>query len=309
MSQRQYLWLPALAVFSLSACMPKDAENNSPSAPFSLPPQDGFVLDYNAMSSAQSKAIVSAVDHYDYSDSAMSKVIQDYSDSAPSQATQGFLKISNHSFAAFRVAAWNVLTAVGMAIPKASFLEAFKHSPTPLADGIWQWAYSLKVGLHTYHAKLQGQLLDGQVNWEMYLSRADGEFTDVNWYSGSHDIAMTAGDWTLRQRADDGVLSDLIQIDWQRDPTAGTRHIRYTNVNDNGYIENGVTASGGFDAYFNINNTDLPAVINIEWDKADKSGRVKSSNTVEQSHFGHAEWNCWQGTADTDPYDDTACVE
>ena len=301
------LSLVTLGIVTLTACGPAEDES-SPSAPFSLPPQDSFVLDFNGINSAQSKAISDALSYYDYSDAPMSKVIQDYSDSAPSHAALD--GVGNHAFAGARVLGWSVATALGTAIPIASFQEAFRHKPTSLGDGRWQWAYSVTVLFVRYNAKLIGHLEGEQLQWEMYLSRADGTFTDVNWYSGTHDIGVTAGSWTLRKLIDGSTTetTDVIAIDWQRDTVAGTRNIRYTNLADNGYIENGISTATDYNAYFNIDNQVLPAVINIEWNNINKDGRVKSSNTTAPTHFGHADWNCWQGTDDATPYADVACT-
>ncbi|MDH5218924.1 MAG: hypothetical protein OEX19_14580 [Gammaproteobacteria bacterium] len=306
--------LSIFIILSISACVPPK-EDSVPSdetdvveAPFGLPPQLSFVMDYSAMDSPSSKLVTRALGYYDYDGVPMSKVIQDYSSSVPSYATQGLFKVSNHNFAAARVAGWSLLTTVGMAIPTASFIKAFEVDPTSIGDGKWQWAYSVTAALKTYNARLIGKVVNDQVTWEMYLSRSDGEFTDVNWYSGAHNVAATSGSWTIRQRDNStGDVSDFIKIDWERDLTAGTRNIRYTNMTNDGYIENGISADATFDAYFNIDNKDLPAVINIEWNTSDKSGRVRSSNVDRSDHFGHVDWNCWDTDTAVSPFSDVDC--
>lgn len=300
----------------LSGCVPpKDDsdtgssdETASTDAPFELPPQLSFVMDYSAMDSPSSKLVSNALGYYDYEGAPMGKVIEDYSNSVPRYATQGLIKISNHDFAAARVVAWNLVTLVGMAIPTASYIKAFEADPTSIGDGKWQWAYSVTVAQKTYEARLVGKLVNEQVTWEMYLSRSDGEFTDVNWYSGTHNVAATSGSWTIRQRDNStGEVSDFIKIDWERDIAAGTHNIRYTNLADNGYIENGISSDTSYDAYFNIDNKTLPAVINIEWNSADLSGRVRSSNVDRSDHFGHVDWNCWDTKAAASSFADIDC--
>lgn len=294
-----------LVSFTFSACTP-DEEKIATTAPFDLPPQEAFLLDFSALESASSKAITHSLSYYDYSGAPIGKVIQDYSDSQPGYAALN--SISNFNFSAFRVGAWNLISVAVMAIPTASFLEAFNHQPTATADGKWQWSYSVTVLLQRYDARLVGAIVGDQVVWEMYLSRGDGAFTDVNWYSGTHNLTATSGSWTLRQRDNTTeVVSDIIQIDWERDLTAGTRRIRYTNLSDNGYIENGISADASYDAYFNIDNKVLPALINIEWNSTDKNGRVKSSNITDPGHFGHIDWNCWDSATAVTPYADAIC--
>lgn len=309
-------WLSIILMLMVSGCvLPtpeetdiKDEDATTTEDQLNLPPQLSFVMNFSAMDSTTSGAASKALSYYDYGDASMDKVIQDYTDSVPSYATQGFIKVSNHDFAAARVAAWNLLTVIGMAVPTVSFVKAFEVDPTSLGDGKWQWAYSVKVGLHTFNARLVGQAISTEVNWEMYLSRGDGEFTDVNWYSGTHNLAATSGSWTIRQRNNStGDVSGFIDIDWERNLTNGTHHIRYTNPADEGYIENGITTDTTYDAYFNIDNKEAPALINIEWNSSDLSGRVRSSNIERSDHFGHADWNCWDTKTATTPFADIDC--
>ena len=291
------IWYVAILLIALSGCGPKEEVETT--VPFDLPPQDSFLLKFDAIVDPDTKAITDSLSYYDYSNAPISKITQDYTDSLPVNTAQS--GISNQAFAGLHVFGWSVLTLIGMAIPTATFVEAFNHTPTPIGNGKWQWAYSANVLLKTYDARLVGSIVNDQVVWEMYISRRDGEFSDVNWYSGTHNIAATSGSWTLRQRNDTtGVISDFIQIDWERDLIAGSRNIRYTNLDDNGYIENGISTATDYDAYFNIDNKAEPiALINIEWNSTDNNGRVRSNNTTSQAHFGHTDWNCWD-TALTD---------
>lgn len=307
MSSHRFIWVFIITTFALTGCFPKDDKPQQ--SAMDLPPQEGFVLNFDAMGSAATKATADALSYYDYSDAPMSKAIQDFTDSSPSFAALN--GPSNHFFAGARVFGWSLITFAGMALPTTSFLKAFQTQPTQLSTDSWQWSYSILLD-YTYHARLVGTINNNQVNWEMYISRGDGAFSDVNWYSGTHDLAGTSGSWTLRHDPGaTGAVSDFISIDWRRDPTAGTRHIRYTNIiagdpGNGGYIENGITTASPYDAYFNIDNRAIDAVINIEWNTTDKSGRVKSSNTTLTDHFGHIGWNCWYGQSALDPYGDNA---
>ena len=44
---------------------------------------------------------------------------------------------SNWSYAALNVGFWNIVGVVGLAVPVASFVESFKHSPVQQPDNSW----------------------------------------------------------------------------------------------------------------------------------------------------------------------------
>ena len=199
---------------------------------------------------------------------------------------------TNYTFAAVNVGVWNLIITVGLAVPVLTFAESFNHTPVLQPDGSWLWSYSKIIG-DTYAAKLNGKVSGGQVTWNMYISKTTGtnQFTDFNWFTGTADLAATAGNWTMRKNPTEQV--DLLSIDWHRNAAAGTGDIKFTNVEANateegGYISFKRTSDTPYDSFYDIYAKSANNLVNIEWNSTTKEGRV-----MNQQHFGDALWHYW----------------
>jgi hypothetical protein len=199
---------------------------------------------------------------------------------------------TNYTFAAVNVGVWNLIITVGLAVPVLTFAESFNHTPVLQPDGSWLWSYS-KTIVDTYSAKLNGKVSGGQVIWNMYISKTTGadQFTDFNWFTGTADLAATAGNWTMRKSPTEPV--DLLSIDWHRNAAAGTGDIKFTNVEANaaeegGYISFRRTSDTPYDSFYDIYAKSADNLINIEWNSVTKEGGV-----MNQQHFGDALWHYW----------------
>ncbi len=200
---------------------------------------------------------------------------------------------SNYNYAATNIGVWNLVLQVGLAIPVASFVEAFNHDPKKQSDGSWLWAYSFSVAGVPHTAKLYGKVAGTNVEWDMYISRAGG-YTDFHWYEGTSRIDGTQGTWTLMKDPDNARA--FISIEWHRNASAGTSDIKYTNVEVStdglgDYIHYGVTTNATYNAYYDINDASASSLIEIEWNRTTTAGRVK--NLV---HFGNEDWQYWDAT-------------
>ncbi len=195
----------------------------------------------------------------------------------------------NWTFSAINVGVWNIILTTGLIVPTAAFVEAFNHEPV-FVNGWWTLSYNFFPGGVTHTARLQGKVQDGQVIWEMYISRS-GLFTDFLWYSGVVELDGSEGQWILYTAPDDPVT--MLQIDWHRDADLGTADLKYTNIipeNDEngGYIFYGSTASDTFDRCYDIYHKSADNLTEIEWNFTTKVGRVK-----DETHFGDTDWHCW----------------
>ena len=142
--------------------------------------------------------------------------------------------------------------------------------------------------LHT--ASLHGIVTDS-VTWEMYITK-EGEFEDFLWYFGKCDFLATGGYWILHKNPTNDV--PLLQIDWERNYLDSTGSIKYTNVEpggaeNGGYIHYGLTLDEPYNAYYDIYNKGQDNLVEIEWNKLTKDGRVKN-----QQWFKDTEWHCWR---------------
>lgn len=213
------------------------------------------------------------------------------------------LSTSNHNFAAFNVGVWNAVIVVGLAVPVAAFLESFNHRPVRLLDGRWLRSYIVNVGGVMHTAQLYASLEGDEVHWEMVISKAR-YYKNFTWFTGVSRLDGTSGYWILNKNPQEPV--NLLRIDWHKDFSSHTGEIKYTNiepdsVENGGYINYGATSldtSGvSNDAFYDIYNKGQDDLIEIEWNRSSRAGRVRNLR-----HFGNEDWHYWDSAfQDTDP--------
>lgn len=259
------LLLAAVAMNTTGCMGPAGPANDQPP---DIPPASTMVMDFS-----------------EFNGSGNAKVIPDGRDPQTAQVINN----GNWGWSAIHVGVWSVIITVGLAVPVGSFAESFNHVPEQLDDGTWVWSYDTVVSGITYSAELHGLAVDGDIHWDMYVTKA-GDYENFHWFSGVSNLAGTAGTWTLNNSPNDP--QPLLQIDWTRDLTTNTGDIRYTNVVPNdpengGYIYYG-SSTGNFDTFYEIYNKGQDNTMNIEWNRDPGDGRVKDA-----SHFGDDLWHCW----------------
>jgi hypothetical protein len=265
----------SVVVLFLNGCKQEETDTTDnitqDSEPLEIPPAETFVMNFDTFVDSAARAAKTG----------------GYESLASIQST------SNYNYAAFNVGVWNVVITVGLAVPVATFLESFNHTPVLQSDGTWIWSYSVMIAGINHTAELHGKIVDGEVHWEMYVSKQD-VFTDFNWFSGTSYLDGTQGTWTLKKSPDDP--SPLLGIEWNRDLQTQTGDIKYTNIvpdgpENGGYIYYGTTSDPTYDAFYDIYNKGADDLIEIEWNRTAKNGRVRNLN-----HFGNEDWHYWDGS-------------
>jgi hypothetical protein len=253
-------WVMILSILLLPfASCQKDDQNEAPV----LPPESSFVIDFS-----------------------------EFTDGAKSEALNG--SYHHRNWAVINVAVWNTVIAVHLAVPVASFVEAFNHEPTQQADGSWLWLYQVAAGNNTYTAKLFGKGEGINITWKMYISKTGlGAFSDFLWYEGISNIAGTQGDWTLYKSPTENY--PFVGIEWYKnfDGTFGTT---YTNIvpggsENGGYISYEFTKETPYNAFYDIYNKGQNNLTEIQWHTVNKNGRIK-----DPKHFGTNNFYCWDST-------------
>ena len=245
------------SLLSLTGCKKDKAENKAPE----LPPQSGFVMNFSDFGKP-ADTLKSSLETTSY---------------------------NNWGYSYLNVAGWNIVLTVGLAVPVASYAEAFNHEAVYHPEtGNWTWSYNFNVGNIPYEAELTGALVSDSSSWEMRITKG-AEFSDFLWYSGKSDIAQTGGYWILKENP--AVPNNLLKIDWHKNANA-TADIRYTNVKpgnaeNGGYIFYG-TSLNSFDRFYNIYNKSLNNLTLIEWSSLHRNGHVKDPH-----HYQNTNWQCW----------------
>jgi hypothetical protein len=236
-SRLLYLALAMLIAVTLTAfngCS-DDEETTGPEgqAP-DLPPEYSFIMDFNDFP-------------------------QESSESGLPGTSLDALTQENFGWSAFHVGAWSTIIGVGMIVPVAAFVESFNHDPVQADDGKWQWSYDVTVNPSTevqYTCKLVGWVEDGNVFWEMYISK-EGEFTEFMWYSGTHNLPATEGTWTMYQSPSEP--NPWLGIEWHHTVSTNTGDLKYTNIvpggaENGGYIFYGSDTDMDYDRFYQIYN-------------------------------------------------------
>ena len=220
--------------------------------------------------------------------------------SALIKENENVLSNVNWLYSVTTVSVWNTLVGITLAVPVASFRAAFNQVPARTGDGTWQWSYSVGGFASQYSARLVGQVLTGQVKWEMYITKTGIDpFDEFLWFEGTSELDGASGQWTLYLSPQYPVK--VIQIDWQKEADQiGNIKYTYLRETDNSqqpdpfygsYLNYGLQDST-FDAYINIHafNAQVEGFTNtdIQWSRTDFSGRVKSEN-----FYGDTAWHCW----------------
>ncbi len=208
---------------------------------------------------------------------------------ADNPARREVVSFGNWAFSAINVGVWNTIIGVGMAIPAASFAEAFNHFAVPQSDGSWEWRYNV-VSDAVYTARLNGKLVNDQVQWKMYVSRV-GAFKNFLWYSGEHNRPATSGSWRINNPP--GRPGPMLSIEWTRDSSQGTESAKFTNIDPHseefgGFIAYAKTGLLPYDSDYDIFNKGLNNITGIEWSSLDHDGRVR-----DQLRYGDGDWHCW----------------
>jgi hypothetical protein len=199
---------------------------------------------------------------------------------------------SNWSYAAGVVAVWSFIIKAGLAVPVAAFRASFHNIPLQLDDGSWLWDYSVNVGGSIYTAELHAQFIPEGVHWAMNISK-EGEYEDFLWYYGECDLPATEGFWILKKSPAEP--TDLVQIDWSRNISAGTHAVTYTNIDLDGsgyggYIDTQYTDDVPYNHIWDIYNKGQDNHTYIEWSSTTREGRVR-----DLGEFEDYDWHCWDG--------------
>jgi hypothetical protein len=241
----------------LPGCKKDKADTSTPT----LPPQSGFVMSFS-----------------------------DFANSGDTlKSTTGVTTYNNWGYSYFNVVGWNIALTVGLAIPVASYTEAFKHEAVYHSDAAnWTWSYNFNVGNIPYGAELTGTIVSDSVSWEMRITKGM-EFNSFLWYSGKSSRSGTGGYWILKENP--AVPNNILKIDWNKHAD-NTADIRYTNIKSGtaekgSYIFYGTTLNTS-DRFYNIYNKGLNNLTLIEWSSLLKNGHVKDLHQYQNDN-----WHCW----------------
>ena len=201
---------------------------------------------------------------------------------------------TNWETAATYVGVWNVVLAVGMAVPVASFKAAISQKASYDSDrGLWVWNFDHKVVGRTYSFELTGEVTDAGVEWNMYASEQNG-FQNVLWYSGVMAADGSSGYWELNKDGDNP--TPYLRIDWEVENEEAA-YIKYKNIETGtagfgSYIEYGKTTEVDYNRYYNIIGAG-GASVEVEWNHETGIGHYRVNGGA---------YLCWDTS-----FEDVAC--
>jgi len=223
--------------------------------------------------------------------SSMLMIFADFTD-IDTTAYKSINTYQHWGWSALNVTVWNAVVTITLAVPVAAFYESFNHEGVydPGTDK-WVWSYNFYAGGVIHQASLHGSLVSDGVHWEMYISK-NNAYNDFLWYHGTTNLANTTAEWHFNEKPVNP--NEVLLIEYQKNTQTNIEEIKYTNVNstspgNGGYIQYGINTSLDFDAFYNIYYIEEDNMINIEWSRTMKDGRVR-----DEFHFGDFDWRCWE---------------
>jgi len=198
---------------------------------------------------------------------------------------------NNFVYAGSSVLTWNIIALSVVVLPAAAYAEAFNHEAVYLGENSWQWAYSATANQSTYFVNLVSKRISNEeFTLKMIVNKSgqDG-FENFTWFEGTVRYDGTSATWNLYESP--SVADPVLNIIWEKDFEQDLYVLKYSYVKPStdltgSYIEHGITEDPVFDAYYTVS---VPTgIINIEWNRTFKSGRVKAPE-----NFGDALWHCW----------------
>jgi hypothetical protein len=201
------------------------------------------------------------------------------------------LSFQNWGWSALNVGIWNAVIKVALAVPVAAFYESFNHEGIYNTEtNKWIWSYNFIAGGAIHQASLHASIVPDGVHWQMYISK-NNAFSNFLWYEGTTNTANSTAVWHLNEKPAN--LNEFLLIEYQKDLQSNIEQIKYTNVNpsspgEGGYIQYGINNSLDYNAFYNIYHIEQDNMLNIEWSRTMKDGRVRDEN-----RFGDLEWRCW----------------
>ena len=218
----------------------------------------------------------------------------DFSDftNEPNQLKDIITSYDNFFHAFTNVAFWNSITSVTMALPSAAYLHILAASSNPdyLGDNSWEWTKEFDYQQITYVAILtSNRLSNEEFSMEMKIAPAALPEQAEVWFDGVIRYDHTHAEWNLYRNGLAHVK--MVEVEWNKDFESGVYDMRYTFVEpgsaQNGsYIMFGVIPGADYDAYYTISLAS--GMINVEWDRETKAGRIKDPDKWDDEN-----WHCW----------------
>ncbi|MBN2894253.1 MAG: hypothetical protein JXL97_20445 [Bacteroidales bacterium] len=214
----------------------------------------------------------------------MADLSEDGSKSLPEVGSENFLLATGNVFV------WTVITTVAMVVPVTAYTSALQQEPHHVSGNKWVWEYQFGIGFKIYTVQLFGETVDNEVNWELHVSLT-GEIDDFVWYTGTHNLEGSAGQWIIYKSPSEN--HEFIQIDWTRNSDDETGTIKYTNIEagnaeNGGYIYYGNDQAGEFNTFFDIFNKGENNLIEIDYNSTYHNGRIKN-----EKYYLDDLWHCW----------------
>jgi len=121
--------------------------------------------------------------------------------SAAKKATGSY---NNFLTAAVATGYWNTVLTAYLAVPVASYAEAFNHPAQRLDNNTYEWTYQVVVQDTTYIANLFAFIDNDEISMEMHISK-EGGFQDFVWYTGTFNLQRTEGEWTIQDNPESNI--------------------------------------------------------------------------------------------------------
>lgn len=212
---------------------------------------------------------------------------------SPTDGSKGIsISYDNFVHAYTNVAFWNAFTTVSLIVPVSAYGYALQQEPEYVGDDSWEWSYEFNLLQLTYTATLTGKRLTNETfSMKMEIANSDLPALKFKYFDGECRYDHTHAEWNLYENAQVANIK-VLEVEWDKNFETGDASMKYTYV-EPGQTETGSSIFWEYDVdgtpYNSSYTIDLAAgMINIEWDKTTKAGRI-----MDPVYFENSEWYYW----------------
>ncbi len=198
---------------------------------------------------------------------------------------------NNFSYSYFTVFFWNTFTTVTLILPVTAYGYALQQEPVYIGDSKWEWSYEFTSGGFDFVATLTGERLNNEeFTMDMSIALASLPNAGFTWFDGVVRYNHTQATWKIYKN-DNGTSVKILEVLWEKDFETEVTSLKYTYTETGqdetgSYVLYGLNPEMVYDASYTVSLSG--SMINIEWDRETKAGRVKNPD-----YFVDSAWHCW----------------
>ncbi|MDN3669159.1 hypothetical protein QWY93_07455 [Echinicola jeungdonensis] len=199
--------------------------------------------------------------------------------------------IQNWAYAAINVGVYSSILYSHLIVPVRAFKVTINQEAHFNEDaGLWVWEKSFEVPSRgTFSVRLTAEVDGTDVSWTGYVSKS-GVFENFVWFDGTSKLNGESGKWNLYESPENPEA--WLSNSWEIDREVGNGNTSFTVEKEGNHQGSSITYSiekgADYDRTVLINDVSNSNLVEVQWNKESKFGRVKS-----EAKYGDEMYHCW----------------